>query len=193
MAERTRKAPSSIDQLPPEIREALNTLLRDRGCKQIEATARINALLAEAGSEERISNSAVNRYDLRMRESGAKLQQSREVAEMWIGKLGAAPQGQVGNLVNEILRTLAFDLSLKLQDTELTADTLPEVVAQLRHLSLAAMRLEKAASENVKREAEIRKQALVDAAKEVGKTAKAGGLSAEAAGLIRRQILGLSK
>lgn len=191
MAGRTRKAQSSIDQLPAEIREKLHELLREKGCTQVEATARINALLAETGSEERLSNSAVNRYDLRMRESGQRLQQSREVAAMWIGKLGAAPQGQVGNLVNEILRTLAFDLSLKLQDTELTADSLPEVVAQLRHLSLAAMRLEKAASENVKREAEIRKQALTEAAEAVEGAAIQRGLTKEDAQFWREQVLGI--
>lgn len=184
---------SSIEQLPPDILEQLQALLRDKRCTQLAATARINEILADQGHEDQLSKSAVNRYAVEMKKTGAKLQQSREMAAMWIGKLGAAPQGQVGNLVNEILRTLAFDISLKLQDTELTSDSMPEVVAQLRHLSLVAMRLEKAASENVKRESEIRKQALEDAAKEVGKTAKSGGLSVDAAELIRKQILGLSK
>lgn len=152
------KKQSSIDRLPEDILEKLHELLRDPRVTQLDAVEKINAILAAEGVDERVSKSAVNRYDMKMREAGAKLSQSREVAKMWIGKLGAAPQGQVGNLVNEILRTLAFEISLKLQDTELDEETLPEVVSQLRHLSLAAMRLEKAASENVKREEEIRKQ-----------------------------------
>lgn len=151
-------AKSTIKRLPDDILESLQTLLRDSRCTQLEVTAKINDLLAASGYEERISKSAVNRYDLSMREAGAKLSQSREVAKMWIGKLGATPQGQVGHLVNEILRTLAFDISLKLQDMELNEETMPEVVSQLRHLSLVAMRLEKAASENVKREDDIRRQ-----------------------------------
>jgi len=182
---------SSINRLPDDIRDQLQALLRDQRCSQLEITARINALLEEQGSDDRISKSAVNRYALSMREAGAKLAQSREVAKMWIGSLGAAPQGQVGHLVNEILRTLAFDISLKLQDMDLTEETMPEVVSQLRHLSLVAMRLEKAASENVKRESEIRKQALAEAADEATTAGKRAGLSDEAAEAIRSQILGI--
>ena len=148
--------PSSIDRLPGDILEKLQELLRDPRVTQLEATARINEILEEEGHAERLSKSAVNRYDLSMRKAGEKLQQSREVARMWIGKLGAAPQGQVGNLVNEVLRTLAFELSLKLQDAELTEDTIPDVIHNLKALSLAAQRLEASATMNVKREAEIR-------------------------------------
>lgn len=182
---------SSIDRLPDDIREKLQELLRDPRVTQLEATGKINAILKEEG-EPLISKSAINRYDLKMREAGDKLRQSREVASMWIGKLGAAPQGQVGNLVNEILRTLAFDLSLKLQNQTLTAESMPEVVEMLCGLSLSAMRLEKAASENVKREEQIRKRTLEEAADAVDETAKQGGLSDEAADAIRKQILGLS-
>ncbi len=188
-------APSSIDRLPDDILERLHELLRDKRCNQLEVTGRINDLLAASGAEERLSKSAVNRYDLKMREAGAKLSQAREVAKMWIGKLGASPQGQVGHLVNEVLRTLAFDISLKLQDMELNEETMPEVVSQLRHLSLVAMRLEKAASDNVKREAEIRKQerekALTEAADTVEATAKQQGMNSEQALFWRQQILGV--
>ncbi len=149
---------STIGRLPEDILTRLHELLRDPRVTQLEVTARINDLLRVKGLAGKVSKSAVNRYDLKMREAGAKVAQSREMAKMWIGKLGAAPQGQVGNLVNEILRTLAFDISLKLQDMDLNKETMPEVVDQLKHLSLIAMRLEKAASENVKREEEIRKQ-----------------------------------
>lgn len=184
-------SPSTIDLLPEDILDQLQALLRDKRCLQLEVTAQINAMLAEQGSDERVSKSAVNRYALKMKETGAKLAQSREMAKMWIGKLGATPQGQVGLLVNEILRTLAFDISLKLQDVKLTEKTMPEVVSQLRHLSLVAMRLEKAASENVKRESEIREQAKQEAAAAAEKVAKKGGLSTESVQELRRAILGV--
>lgn len=184
-------APSTIVRLPEDILEALQELLRDPRCNQLEVTDKINTLLEEQGAEERISKSAVNRYALKMKETGAKLAQSREMAQMWIGKLGASPQGQVGHLVNEILRTLAFDISLKLQDMDLTEETMPEVVSQLRHLSLVAMRLEKAASENVKREGEIRKQALSEAAETASATAKKLGLTADTVERIHNEILGI--
>ncbi len=182
--------PSTIEQLPPDILEQLQALLRDPRVTQLDATARINAVLADKG-EEPVSKSAVNRYAVRMDQVGERLRQSRAMAEMWIAKLGAAPQGQVGLLINETLRTLAFDLTLKLQEGELTDENMPAVIDNLKHLSLSVMRLEKAASENVKREQEIRQQARAEAAEVAEKVAKQGGLSAESVQELRRAILGV--
>jgi len=184
---------SSINQLPDDIREKLQDLLRDPRVTQLDATRQINAILEAEGHPERVTKSAVNRYDLEMRDAGKKLQQSREIAKMWIGKLGAAPQGQVGNLVNEILRTLAFDLSLKLQDAELTEESIPGVIDQVKALALAVQRLEASSTLNVKREAEIRKQALEDAAKAVGEAASAQGMDATQAEFWREKVLGVRK
>lgn len=159
--------PSSIDRLPPDILEQFQALLRDPRITQLQATAEINAILEREGHPERLTKSSVNRYSMRMEKVGERLRQSREVAQMWIAKLGAKPQGQVGNLVTEMLRALSFDLALKLQETEIDAESLPGVIEMARELSLTATRLEKATSENVKREAEIRKQEREKAAEEL--------------------------
>lgn len=153
--------PSRIARLPPGVREELQGWLRDPGITQTEATERANELLAALDLPP-VSRHSVNRYDLRMRQAGRKLRQSREVAEAWIGKLGAAPSGQIGHLINELLRTLAFELSLSLQGEELDAESRPALLEQLRSLSLSTARLERAASENVKREGEIRRRAAED-------------------------------
>lgn len=165
--------PSRIAMLPPGVREELQAWLRDPGITQTEATARANDLLEAMGLPP-VSRHSVNRYDRRMREAGRKLRQSREVAEAWIGKLGAAPQGQLGHLVNEILRTLSFELALTLQDEDLTAESRPAVLEQLRSLSLSTARLERAASENVKREGEIRRRAAEELVAAVEREGGAG-------------------
>lgn len=144
---------SSIDRLPEDVREQLQALLRDPRVTQLDATARINAILDEVDHDERLSKSAVNRYAVRMDKIGARLRQSREVAKMWIGKLGAAPQGEVGKLLNEMVRTLAFEATLKM--TEGDAPVEPRM---LKDLAVAIDRLERAASENVKREEKIREK-----------------------------------
>jgi hypothetical protein len=167
--------PSTIEQLPPDLLARLQELLRDPRCTQLEVVARINALLEQRGEDERISKSALGRYAVKMERIGERLRQSRAVAEMWIGKLGAGPQGQLGRLINEMLRTLAFDLTLKLQEGEISTEDLPGTVESLRDLSLAVMRLEKAASDNIKREREIKQQAAEElAAKVEGETGGAG-------------------
>jgi len=183
------KRPSKVEQLPVDILEKLQELLRDPRVSQMEATKRINAILDERG-EEPISKSGVNRYAVRMEVVGSKLRQSREMAEMWIGKLGAVPQGKVGNLVNEILRTLSFDLAIAAQEGDLDPNKLPEVAQMLKDLALAQMRLEKAASENVKREEEIRKK-TDDAVKSI--ESKVGkNVSKETLDYIKETVYGLS-
>lgn len=183
---------STIDMLPPDIKSALQQLLQDPRMTQLEVTAQINSLLEAEGHEERVTKSSVNRYAVKMSEVGEKLRQSRDVAEMFIAKVGAAPQGQTGLLINEILRTLAFDLSLKIQDADLgDPETLASTIDQLKALALATQRLEQSATINVKRAAEIRKQAIQDVAVEVEKVAVQQGMNAEQAAFWRQQVLGV--
>ena len=144
---------SSIERLPEDIRQKLQELLRDPRVTQLEATRRINQVLEEEGLPDRLSKSAVNRYAVKMEEVGAKLRQSREIAKMWIGKLGAAPQGEVGKLLNEMIRTLAFEMTLNMSEGSIEAE--PKM---LKDLAIAIERLERAATTNVKREQEIRAQ-----------------------------------
>ncbi|WP_429885367.1 DUF3486 family protein [Geoalkalibacter halelectricus] len=195
--QRKKRQVSTIDLLPDAVRRSLQELLADRRVTQLEAVRRINGVLAalrEQGAlpeeaPEKLSKSAVNRYSLDMEEAGRRLRQSREIAQVWIGKLGAAPQGQVGQLVNEILRTLSFDMALLLQRGEVDAENAPAVVEMLKGLSLTMQRLEQAANLNTKREQEIRKQALEEAANAVDATAKEAGVSAETIARIRRDVL----
>lgn len=162
--------PSSIDRLPPDIKEQLQALLRDPRVSQLEAVEQINAILNEEGLPDQLSKSAVNRYAVSMARVGERLQQSRAVAEMWINKLGAQPQGKLGNLVGEILRTLAFDVSLAIQDGVIDMESAPAVASMVKDLAFSMEKLERAASENVKREREIATD-IADAVEKTGEQA----------------------
>ncbi len=183
---------STIDTLPEDIKNQLQTLLRNPRVNQLQTVKKINALLAKEGHDERVSKSAVNRYSLKMEKVGEKLRQSREVANMWIAKLGSQPQGQMGNLVNEMLRTLAFDLTMNIQQQDFDAKEIPALVKMLKELSTSTHRLEQAASENVKREKEIRKQMAEEAAEAIDQSAKQAGLTKKAAQDIKNKILGIA-
>src|SRR5690606_2917864 len=118
---------SSIKQLAPDLLDKLNELLRDPRINQLDATARINEILEERG-EDPISKSAVNRYKMSMDQVGRAIRESREMADIWIGKLGAAPQSKVANLTSEIIRNSLIDLSLAIQRITM-GESDPEVVA----------------------------------------------------------------
>jgi hypothetical protein len=200
---RKRRQPSTVDLLPAGVRKQLQAMLDNPRITQLQAVDQVNAILAElraAGDPEvldpacpeKVSKSAVNRYDLQMRDVGERLRQSREVADRWINKLGAAPQGKVGNLINEILRTLSFDVTLFMQQGSLDEESAPAVVGMLKDLALTSMRLEKAANLNVERETEIRKQAAEAAANVADKTLAGQGMSRDTIDAIKREILGIA-
>jgi hypothetical protein len=176
--------PSTIDTLPPDILEQLQALLRDPRVTQLDATQRINAILAEQGQEP-VSKSAVNRYAMKMDKVGAKLQQSRAIAEMWIGKLGSEPAGQTGKLLNEVVRNLAFDAAMHMAE-----DEEPAHPGAIKELAIAIEKLENAASKNEARDALIRKQAREEAAAELTQELKNDGISEELEASIRRILLG---
>lgn len=180
---------SSIEQMPADILEKLQALLRDPRVSQMEATQQINTVLEEMG-EETVSKSAVNRYSQKLDRVGKRLQESREMASVWIGKLGAAPQGEVGKLLNEIIRTLAFETSMHMAESDE-----PVAPKMLANLALAVQRLEDSATKNLKRDEEIRKQERAKAAQEAAEQAaafgKANGLSAETVQALKNQVLGI--
>ena len=176
---------SSIDRLPEDIRDQLHELLRDPRVTQLDATARINAILAEQDHDP-LSKSAVNRYAVRMDKIGARIRQSREVAKMWIGKLGAEPQGEGGKFLNEMVRNMAFEATSEMMEGEA-----PIEPRMIKGLATAIHRLEKAASENTKRDEEIRKQALEEAADRVAEAAVQMGQDKEQAEFWRKRVIGM--
>lgn len=182
--------PNTINTLPPDILEQLQALLRDPRVTQLDATQRINAILMEQG-EPPVSKSAVNRYAIKMDKIGAKLQQSRQIADMWIGKLGSQPAGEVGKLLNEVVRNIAFDTAMHMAEEEEPVD--PKLI---KELAFAIEKLETAAGKNEQREAAVRKRAIQEAAASIDSLsadAKNGKrkLDAETIQAIREQVYGL--
>lgn len=148
-----KKQPSSIDKLPEDIRDRFYEMLNDPRMTGLSITDAINDLLASDGHPERVSKSSVYRKRASMERIGQRLKESREVAKVWVGKLGAEPQGQVGKLLNEMVRNLAFEVTMQMAD-----DAEKIEPKMLKDLAIAIDKLEKATSENVKREEEVRKQ-----------------------------------
>jgi len=174
---------STIKTLPADILEQLQALLRDPRVTQLDATLRINAILAEQGQEP-VSKSAVNRYAMRMADVGKKLQESRAIAEMWIGKLGSQPAGEVGKLLNEVVRNLAFDAAMHMAE-----DEAPAQPGAIKELAIAIEKLENAASKNEQRDAMVRKAALEEAAQRVDEAAKAQGMDIDQVKFWREKVL----
>lgn len=185
----TRGRLSKVDLLPDSIREQLHQMLREKRHTQEEIREAINALIDEHNLPEdmQLSRTGLNRYASRMEKVGAKIRASREMAEVWAAKLGSAPTSDVGKLLMEFVKTLAFETSMSMAEEEK-----PITPKALGQLALVAQRLEAAAMTSHKREKAIRDAFAQEMAEKTEELVRTGGLSGGAADTIKREILGIS-
>lgn len=179
---------SRIRQLPDDIRERLDELLRS-GVSQRAILERLAPLLEAAGRPP-VSRSALSRYAVRMEAVGRRIRETREVAAAWTAKIGETPTGNVGAWTLEMLRTLVHDLTLRTGEGE------PDI-AQLQEIALALQRIERASHLNASRERALRRELAERAAAEAEKAAEAASAEAgsrlppEALRTIREQVYGI--
>lgn len=185
----TRGRPSKIDLLPATIRDALHQMLRDKRHTQEQIRDAINELIDghNLPDDMQLSRTGLNRYASRMEAIGSKIRASREMAEIWAAKLGSAPTSDVGKLLMEFVKTLAFETSMSLAEKDKTVE--PKALGQL---ALVAQRIESAQMVSHKREKEIRQAFAEEAAETAEKIVSQAGLSADKAADIKRQILGIA-
>jgi hypothetical protein len=93
---------STIAKLDPRIREAVDAAIRE-GRATIDELV---ALIAAHGGTA--SRSAVGRYRKDFEDSLARYREAQEVAGRWVSQFKADPDGDVGRLLAEMLKTLAF-------------------------------------------------------------------------------------
>ena len=98
---------SSVDALPPEVRAAVHAAIRD-GATIDEIVAQVHT----AGST--VSRSAVGRFTKRARELVKRQRQADKFAEIWVRELGERPEGKIGRLAGEMLRTVALGAAVEL-------------------------------------------------------------------------------
>lgn len=185
----TRGRLSKVDLLPDSIREQLHQMLREKRHTQEEIREAINALIDEHNlpEEMQLSRTGLNRYAIRMEKVGARIRASREMAEVWAAKLGSAPTSDVGKLLMEFVKTLAFETSMSMAEEDK-----PVAPKALGQLALVAQRLEAAAMTSHKREKAIRDAFAQEMAEKTEELVRTGGLSGGAADTIKREILGIS-
>ena len=167
---------SSIVQLPPELREAVDAAIAD-GATIDEITASIRA---EGGA---CSRSAVGRYVKNMRDLIRQQQEADRANEAWVRKLGARAQGRAGLILIESLRTLALSALADLSRREEPVST-----EELARLALVLRRIEGTDKLRLERERAAAKAAR--AAPGAGQAPVRKGLSPEAVAAIREVVEG---
>ncbi|EIO5089768.1 DUF3486 family protein [Vibrio cholerae] len=181
---------SKVELLPEEIRNTLNVFIRSGNMTQKDILEAVNQMIDDAGlgDDAKLSRTGFNRYAKRMEEMGQRLRQSREVAEVWVSKLGEAPTSDVGKLLQEFVRTMAFETSMKMMEAAEGEEG--EVISPkaLGQLALVVQRIETAAMTSMKREKEIRDALLEEQRQKLEKLESKAGVTKETLSTIREAL-----
>ena len=163
---------SSIDRLPPELREAVDRAIAD-GATIDDITARIRA------EGETCSRSAVGRYAKNMRDMIRQQQETDRTIKAWVDALGERPEGQAGLVLIETLRTMVLATM-----ADLSGRDEPVSMQELARISLILKRIEGTEKLRADRERAAKKAA------QSGQAKPRGGLSPEAVAIIRAEVEG---
>lgn len=154
-----------IDRLPAAARQALQEWLSNPAISQQEATAALHDYLDSIDwTGARPSYQAVNRYALKFGKLMQRRREANEVAEQWVSQFGRVPQGQLGQLIIQMVQGMAFDRMVQLDGQAVDPEDLPGQVRMLRDLGAMIERTERAATLNAERERAIARAAMEDLA-----------------------------
>jgi len=174
------RRPSSIDRLPPQIRELIGRL-REGGRTIDEILAKLREL------DVTISRTALARHTKEIDAIADEIRRSRGVAEAIVEQFGDKPDDRVSRLNIELMHGLLMRVLVGQDGQPVELDA-----KEAMFLSTALDKLAGAAKKGVESTLKIRQQAAKDAAAEVAKVAKAEGLSRDTIEKFRRHILGIA-
>jgi len=187
MAKARRGRLSSIDLLPeeaePDIAWAFEEI-KARRMPQTAILAELNKRLADRGLGG-LSKSAFNRKVLWLIGHGEAILRAREIAGVLAEKLDEVPEGDVGLLLNELVKSIVFDI---LSDAQVNDKVSMNMAV---NAAVALDKLENARRLSVGTRDKITKQFRAKAVEAVEAVGQARGLSGDAIDKIKAQILGL--
>lgn len=173
---------SSVDRLPRELRDLCLRLIRD-GATIHAITDKLNELDAD------VSKSAIGRYVKSAREQMARYREAQEVAGKWVAQLGENPTGDVGALLAEMLKTVAFQTLASMGDAQ-SGD--PDAAApkpmDIMLLAKAIRDLESTSKASIERREKIERVAIERAAKRAGEVGERRGLSQDVIDEIQKEL-----
>lgn len=168
---------SSIQALPPAIREAVDAAIREGRATLDDIVATIRDMGGVA------SKSAVHRYRSTVEESMEHYRQAQALAKTWAERL--PENGDVSQLTRQILSVMAFRAANDLAEGE----TIEGMEVSL--LARAMKDISASAKTDVEARAKIRSEALREATKAAEQVVAQAGLTDDQWALIRAKFLGV--
>lgn len=178
---------SKAERMPPELREEMERIWRAGNFTLDELMEHLQGLAAKKNVELDVSRSGVHRYLQGFEKKLERYREAQQVAGMWVAKLGEEPQGDVGRLLAEMLKTVAFQVLADMGDEG--AEQPNEMGVML--LAKAIKDLASADKISADREIKVREKLRADLEKKVAEESKKAPDQAEAFERARELVRGL--
>lgn len=177
---------SSIDLLPPELREQIGHLRR-KGRTIDEIKAALDAMDVD------FSRSALGRHTLRLDQAAERIGASRAIAETLIDRFGTADGSDKAMRLNaELLHSQIFTLLTQTDEegdaVSLDAKQVKALADSLRSLT-TGLRTDQARQQELR--AQLKRQAAEEAAEAAGEAMRQAGLSEDSVDAVRARLLGI--
>lgn len=176
---------SSIEKLPEEVRRWLERALTENG---FSGYVELETLLKEKGFV--ISKSAIHRYGQKIERRFKAIKQSTEAARI-IAEGAEDKDDKRSEALMGMLQSSLFEALVEIEDAQSEEMSPMEKLQALSFAGKNIASLIQASTKLKTYQAEV-KQRAEQAAKDVEKVVKKGGLSDEVADEIRRKILGIA-
>jgi Protein of unknown function (DUF3486) len=189
------KPKRKLAELEPELKAEVDRLIRDGRATIDEIVVHVRGLGAE------VSRSAVHRYKQSAESAMKRYREAQEVAGVWVREFKEQPDGDVGRLLAEMLKSVAFStlsgMADRADDPAAGGEDAPAAPTpmDLMLMAKAIGELERArktsfeTEQRIRQQVETRTKAAAAAAAEA--VAKERGLSTDTVQAIRAQILGV--
>ena len=177
------RQPSSIDKLPPEVRDVIAGLRR-----QGRTIDEILDHLKSLGEE--VSRSALGRHVKSLAEIGDQMRRVETLSKFVVEKFGEETDDRVARASMHILQGIILDLTVAQEEDE-DGNPIPPSPETVKSLALAVQRLTAAQRMDAERELKLRELWAKEAAAKVGQLGKQMGWTAEMAQRVRSEIMGV--
>ena len=165
--------PSSIDRMPPEIRDWIGRL-RDQGRTLDEIVAHLRTLDADAVP----SRSALHRHLQRAEVVAERMKKSRAVADVIMRRLGEGEPDRTTRMNIELMHSVIFDMASRIGEDGDKGEAVTLQPMEVMMMAKALDHLGKASKDDVARTVAIEKRATEKARAEAVKQAEAAVVKA---------------
>ncbi len=182
----TRKAKSKIHRMPPEVRAAIDSLLREDRHTLAEMIAELQRRFPDV---EAPSMSGLHRYAENFEAMLGQMRSFDRAAQAIVGELGDTVGEKASGLLVHAITTVATGAAMRAQgDEDLSIDEARKL-AQMAKNAMEARRLSFNERKAIRQEA--REELQREQAARLDTVVKEAGLSDETAATFRRKVLGL--